>query len=354
MAGSERDSMDMKTFLSEATSITGTPGYEAPVAQYIAEVFKPLCDEVTIDHVNNVICRKGESGPKFMICAHEDEIGMVVVKIEEDGSVRLTRTGGVDPRILPAMEVNILTGEGPLYGVIGAKPPHLVPIADRRKSVLMEQVYVDVGLPAEEVRRRVRIGDQVVILGKTVELADGCMSAKTMDDRAGVAAMLECAKYLNTMNAPAQVLMTATSKEEVGCWGAGAAAYHLDPDAAIIVDVCHGEGPGTGKFEAFPLAKPVISVGPNLHPVLNKKLREIAARHHVGYEIQACRGTTGTDAAVTDVARGGIPTVLISIPLKYMHTAVEVLSMEAVRETGRLMAHFINDISREWEDLKWY
>ncbi len=354
MVESERDSMDLKKFISEATSITGTPGYEAPVAEYIARAFRPLCDEVTIDQMYSVVSRKGQGGPKFMICAHEDEIGMVVTKIEDDGCIRLTRTGGVDPRILPAMEVHVLTEEGPLYGVIGAKPPHLVPIADRKKSVLMEQVYVDVGLDAEEVRARVRIGDQVVILGKAVELANDCLSAKTMDDRAGVATMLECANVLNTMNTPAEVYLVATCKEEVGCWGAAEAAYNLAPDVAIVVDVCHGEGPGTGRFEAFPLTKPVIAVGPNLHPVLTKKLKEIAAKHHIGYEIQACRGTTGTDAAATDITREGIPTVLISIPLKYMHTAVEVLSMEAVREVGRLMAHFINELSREWEDIKWY
>ncbi len=105
MVESERDSMDLKTFLSEVIAIPGTPGYEKPVAEYIARAFEPLCDEVTIDHLYDVIARKGDQGPRFMICAHEDEIGMVVTDIEEDGCVRMTRTGGVDPRILPAMEV---------------------------------------------------------------------------------------------------------------------------------------------------------------------------------------------------------------------------------------------------------
>ena len=352
---SERDSMDLKKFLSEVTAIPGTPGYEKPVAEYIAKAFEPLCDEVTVDHLYDVVARKGDKGPRFMICAHEDEIGMVVTNVEEDGCVRFTRTGGVDPRILPAMEVLIQTKEGPLYGVVGSTPPHLSTPEERNKAVQMDALFIDVGMKAEEVRKRVRIGDQIVMKEKAVELADGCMSSKTMDDRACVATMIECAEHLNRMNAPAEVMMVSTSKEEVGCWGASAAAFNLAPDVAIVVDVTHAEGPGTGKWDAVPLNKPAIATGPNLHPMLVKKLREVAKKHRVEYSLEVCPGgTTGTDASFTNVARGGIPTVLISVPLKYMHTSVEVLSLEVIREVGRLMALFIDEISREWEDLKWY
>ena len=355
MLESERDSMDLKKFLSEVTAIPGTPGYEQPVAEYIAKAFEPLCDEVTIDHLSDVIARRGDKGPRFMICAHEDEIGMVVTDIEEDGCVRFTRTGGVDPRILPAMEVFVQTKEGPLYGVVGAKPPHLSTPAERSKAIQMEALFIDLGMKAEDVKGRVRIGDQIVMKDQATELADGCMSSKTMDDRACVATMIECAENLNKMNAPAEVMMVATSKEEVGCWGASAAAFNLAPDVAIVVDVCHAEGPGTGKWDAVPIGKPAIATGPNLHPMLTKKLREVAKKHRVEYSLEVCPGgTTGTDASATNVSRGGIPTVLISVPLKYMHTSVEVLSMEVIREVGRLMALFISEISREWEDLKWY
>ena len=347
--------MDLKKFLTEVTAIPGTPGYEKPVAEYIAKVFEPLCDEVTVDHLYDVIARKGDKGPKFIICAHEDEIGMVVTDVEEDGSVRFTRTGGVDPRILPAMEVYIQTKEGPLYGVVGSTPPHLSTPEERSKAVSMDALFIDVGMKGEDVKKRVRIGDQIVMKDKAVELADGCMSSKTMDDRACVATMIECAEHLNRMNAPAEVLMVSTSKEEVGSWGATAAAFTLAPDVAIVVDVTHAEGPGTGKWDAVSLNKPAITTGPNMHPMLTKKLREVAKKNRVEYTLEVCPGgTSGTDASVTTVARGGIPTVLISVPLKYMHTSVEVLSMEVIREVGRLMALFIDEISRGWEDLKWY
>ena len=351
---SERDSMDLKTYLTEVTAISGTPGFERPVAEYIAKVFEPLADEVTIDQFSNVIARKGQNGPRFILCAHEDEIGMVVRDIEKDGSLRITGNGGVDPRILPAMEVNVITKDGPLYGVIGAKSPHLLTAEERSKAPAMSDMYVDLGFGAEEVKKRVRIGDPVVMIGKTVELADGRMAGKTMDDRACVATMVECIEHLNRMNAPAQAFMVSTTKEEVGGYGASMSTYRIDPDVAIVVDVTHGEGPGTGKFEAFPLDKPTIAVGPNLHPMLTKKLREVAKKHHVEYNVEVASGVTGTDAADTQVVRAGVPSVLISVPLKYMHTTVETLSLDVIRETGRLMAHFIDEISREWEDLKWY
>ncbi len=359
MVESRHGFMDLKTFLKEVTAISGTPGYEQPVAEYIAKVFEPLCDEVTIDHLYDVIAvkgkKQGERRPRFIVCAHQDEIGMVVTDIEDDGCVRITRTGGVDPRILPAMEVNILTKDGPLYGVVGAKAPHLVSAAEKNQSIQFPTLYIDVGMKAEDVRRRVRVGDQVIMIGKTVELADGRMAGKTMDDRACVGTMIECAKHLDYMNVPAEVYLVSTTKEEVGGWGASATTYNLEPDVAIVVDVTHGEGPGTGKFEAFPLDKPTVSLGPNLHPMLTKKLREVAKKHRVDYALEVTGGgTTGTDASSTNISRGGLPSVLISVPLKYMHTTVEMLSVETLREVGRLMALFINEITREWEDLKWF
>ncbi len=239
--------------------------------------------------------------------------------------------------------------------MVGSTPPHLSTPAERSKAIEMDKLFIDLGMTAEEVKKRVRIGDQIVMKEKAVELAGGAISGKTMDDRACVATMLECAKNLNMMNAPATTLMVSTSKEEVGSWGAAATAYNLAPDVAIVVDVGHAEGPGTGKWEAVPLDKPSIATGPNLHPMLTRKLCDIARKHRVEYSLEvAPGGTTGTDASATNVSRGGIPTVLISLPLKYMHTSVEIVSMETIREIGRLMALFINEISREWEDLKWY
>lgn len=346
--------MELKEFLRRSTASTGLPGYERPVGEFVASAFEPYADEVTRDVMENVIARLGTSGPRVMISAHQDEIGLMVLSIDEDGSVRIARNGGVDPRILPSMEVHVLTSDGPLYGVVGAKPPHLLSAADYKKAIKLEDLYVDLGYSADEVRRRVRIGDPIVMLAPGVELADGRYASKTMDDRAGVAMMLECIKLMGRMKAPAQTFFVTSTQEEVGLRGAGTSAYALDPDFAIAIDVCHGAGPGTGPFEAFPLDKVVLTTGPNIHPMLLKKIRETAKRNGIDIAIEACGGVTGTDAGSIQVKRAGIPCLLVSIPLKYMHTTVETLSLRTITEAARLIALFIDDISREWGDLVWY
>ena len=346
--------MELQAFLSEVTAIPGTPGREEAVSRYIASKFEEVCDDVRVDVMENVIARVGSQGPRIMIAAHLDEIGLVVSQIEEDGSIRFTRSGGVDPRILPSMEVAVQTQEGALFGVIGAKPPHLLSESDRNKAIKLEDLYIDIGFSAEEVKKKVRVGDMVVMLAPYQELADHCAASKTMDDRASVAAMLECAKRLTRLNTKAQVFFVSTSQEEVGSAGAVTAAYALDPDMAIAIDVTHGAGPGTGKFEAFPLDVVPLTMGPNIHPMLLEKPVQAAQRHKVNYTIEVNGGVTWTDADPIQVARAGVPTVLISIPLRYMHTTVETLSLDTVREAGRLMAEFIADIAEEWGDLKWY
>jgi len=252
------------------------------------------------------------------------------------------------------MEVKVLAKSGALYGVIGSVPPHLQAGSDPKKAVELTDVFIDIGYPADAVREKVRIGDPVVMLAPLVSLAGDRMAGKTMDDRAGVAVMLECAKFMQRLNAPARVFYVASTQEEVGLRGARTAGYSLDPDFAIAVDVTHGAGPGTGAFEAFPLDKVILTTGPNLHPMLLSKVKETAKRHRVETAVEVEARPTGTDANALQIARAGIPCVLISVPLRYMHTTVETLSTDIVREAGRLMAHFIDDIAREWGELTWY
>ena len=171
--------MDIEKFLERATALPGEPGYEAGVGGYLAEQFAPLADEVSVDPLQNVIARVGKGGPRVLICAHQDEIGLVVTRIEEDGCLRVTRNGGVDPRILPGMEVAVQAKSGPIYGVIGAKPPHLLTEKDREKALKITDLYVDIGYPAEKARELVRVGDMVVMLAKPIQLADGAMASKT-------------------------------------------------------------------------------------------------------------------------------------------------------------------------------
>lgn len=346
--------LDIFEFMQTASKLVGVPGYEAEIGAHFAGMFREYTDDVRTDALNSVIARLGTSGPKVMISAHHDEIGMVVRDIEEDGSIRLHRNGGVDPRILPGMEVSVISRTGSVYGVIGAKPPHLLAGSDMKAAVKFEDLYADIGYPAEKVREMVRVGDPVVMLAKPVKLAGGRMASKTMDDRASVASMLIAMELFKRLDTPARAYFVASSQEEVGCKGAATAAYAIDPDFAIAVDVTHAEGPGTGRWEAFPIDKMTIVSGPNLHPMLTQKAEEVADKWRIPYNREICPGATGTDAWAIQIARGGIPTILLSVPLRYMHTTVETGATGVIEDVGRLMALFIDEIAREWEGLKWY
>ena len=343
-------------FIAEVTALPGVPGYEAGVNGRIAEWFRPLTDDVFKDDLENLYARVGAEGrgPRVIVCAHQDEIGLVVSKIEDDGCLRIFKNGGVDPRILPGMEVSVQTASGPLYGVIGAKPPQLLTEKDREKALKLEDLYVDVGYQAEEVRARVRVGDMVVMLAPSLRLANGCMAGKTMDDRASVAAMLVAAELLSQRSVPAETYFVSTTQEEIGSVGAKSAAFRLKPDLAVVIDVTHGEGPGTGKWEAYPVNKVTIAHGPNIQPKLEKIAVEAAKENGVDTVMEVCTGVTATDACETQTAAGGVPSLLLSIPLKYMHTSVELLKLDTVRETGRLIALVIEKIAREWEGFSWF
>lgn len=345
--------MDLERFIREAMRLPGVSGYEAGVGAYIAERFASVADSVEIDRMQNVIARVGNSGPKVMISAHQDEIGMMVLSIDDDGAIRMTPDGGVDPRILPGMEVEIQARKGPIYGVVGAVPPHVQSPEDQKKAIAFKDLHIDIGYPAETVRELVRVGDPIVMLADPVELSGGCMACKTMDDRASVAAMLVAAEELKRMKINMQVYFVASCQEEVGANGARAAANGIDPDWAIAIDVTHGEGPGTGKFDAYALDKVVIERGPLVHRALGKKLEETAHRYHIPMDIEVSGSSTGTDTDVIQTAHGGIPSVLISIPLRYMHTTVETLRLDTVREAGRLMALMIAEMSEEGEGFEW-
>ena len=346
--------MDLMERLGRFTQALGLPGYEEQAAGAIAEAFRELTPLVETDALYNVVARMGERGPRFMVTAHQDEIGLMVLSVEEDGCLRFTPLGGVDTRILPAMPVTVYAQGGPLPGVVGAKPPHLLTPAEQKKAAQLKDLYIDLGLEAQVCRERVRPGDLAALTGPLVQLEDGRWAGKTLDDRACVCAMLAAAQWLKRLRAPAQVSFVAASQEEVGSRGATAAAWALEPDVAVVLDVTHGEAPATDKWETFPLDKPTITLGPNVHPALTRLLRQVAQENGVDFSLEPCGHVTYTDAEATQVSRAGVPTVLIGVPLKYMHTTVEMVQQRTIAEAGRLVALFIDELARGWEEIQWY
>lgn len=344
--------MDVQKILTDAAAKVGPSGQEMEVAEYFAEQFRPFVDEVTVDSMFNVIAHKKGTGPKVALFAHMDEIGLMVVAIEEDGSLRLGNVGGVDPRILPACRVWV-HGKEKLFGTIGALPPHLMKAEDQKQNYRREDLYVDVGLPAEKVREMVRVGDIVTFNVPSTPLLNGQFAAKTMDDRACVTMLVETAERLRKLQCDADVYFVGSTQEEVGSRGAKTAAYALDPDLAIAIDVDHATIPGSRPNTTVDLDSLCASIGPFLQPKLLKRLIDCAAAHHVKLQTTVAERNTFTDGDAVALARDGVPMVLLSLPLKYMHTTVETLDIQALKEGSRLLSHFLSELDAGWEDDLW-
>ena len=345
--------MKTEEFLKTAAATPGVTGNEGAVAAFIAEAFRPFVDEVTITPLNSVIAHKKGPGPKVIICAHLDEIGMMVSKIEDDGSLRLQRVGGVDPRVLPGMRVRVYGRDETLLGVVGATPPHLLREADRKSNYTFDTLFVDLGMSADKVKEKVRVGDTVCFEARYVELKNGRAASKTVDDRGCVAILLEAAKRLQGMKHEADLYFTATCQEEIGSNGAWTSGYAVDPDFAVAFDVCHADTPGAPPNSTSKIESLVSSKGPYLNRYLEEKLEETAKENGIELQIAVDQRATYTDADELGVVRGGVPTVLLSLPIKYMHTNVELFDMHALTEGGRLLAHYLAKISASWEDELW-
>lgn len=345
--------MKTEEFLRQVTALPGVTGMERAAADYIADAFRPWADEVEINPLNCVLARQKGPGPKVLICAHLDEIGMMVSKIEEDGSLRLERVGGVDPRVLPGMRVRVFAKGGMLLGVVGATPPHLLREADRKANYTFETLFVDLGMAPASVRQKVRVGDMVCFESRYVALKNGRVATKTADDRACVAIMLRAAELLSQMKHQADLYFVATCQEEIGSFGALISGFALSPDYGVAFDVCHADTPGAPKLSTYKIDSLVATKGPFIHPFLEKKLEEAAKENGVALQISIEPRDTCTDADELSTSRAGVPTVLLSLPLKYMHTNVETFDMHALTEGARMLAHYLASVEQSWEDELW-
>jgi len=346
--------MDTKDFLSELVSTPGISGYEESIALKVSQVFEQYCDEVRTDAFYNVYGKMtdivGQNMPKVMLAAHIDEIGLMVKEVCEDGFLRFVSVGGVDQRILPGLEV-IVHGKEKYLGIIGAKPPHLQVGDEAKKALEMKDMAIDVGLSSEQIKNSIKIGDPITFKSPLITLNGSMVCGKALDDRAGAAILLETMKRLKELRFEAEVYFVATVQEELGIRGAVISAFRVMPDIGIAIDVTHGDMPDAPKEETFALDKgPVIAIGPNMHQGLTKKLMDVAKEHGIDYLVEVEAGPTGTDARAIQISRSGVPTVLVQIPLKYMHTTVETINFETVKKAGMLLARFISSMKEGWRE----
>lgn len=340
--------MKLSKFLESLSNGHGVSGYEQNLNHLITSEFKKYTDRTHIDKLGNIISvKKGRGKTKIMLAAHMDEIGLMVNYIEKNGLLRFTSIGGFDPRTIIGQEV-IVHGKKEIFGVIGSKPPHLQDPEEMDKSIKMEDMIIDVGYSYEQVKELIEIGDIVTIDRKLEHLKNNRVTGKALDNRVGVAVLLECAKELQKIKHDADVYFVSTVQEEVSMGGATTASYEIDPDFAIAVDVGFGNTPEIDKSVSIVLGEgPGVTLGGNIHANLRKKLLEIGKEYNIPFQNQITPGGTGTDANAIQINRAGIPTLVLSVPLRYMHTSVEVIQLEDIKYTAQLLSFFISYVSDE-------
>ena len=354
--------MDVISYLQQLSEAEGISSHETSVGELIRQNWEPFVDEIQTDKLGNIIARKRGGGegneprPHLMLAAHMDEIGLRVTGIEK-GFLRITSVGGTDRRVLPGLEVIVHSrqGERDLPGVVATRPPHVLPPDERRKTAPWDRLFVDVGLPPEEVEQLVAVGDLISIRRDMITLKNRYVAGKAMDNRASVAAVTLTLEQLHTILHPWDVVAVATIQEETGLKGATTAAYGVAPQLAIALDVTFGEQAHLSNDETLPLdAGPSIGFGPNFHPQLVARLEEVAKAHEIPYHREPIPGRSGTDAWAIQVSREGVPTGLLSIPVRYMHQPIETLAVADIERTARLLTAFIASLETDFlEKLAW-
>jgi len=310
----------------------------------IEEIFRTVADETRVDNLGNVIgiIRCGKAGAKkVMLDAHMDEIGLVVTEVLDGGFVRFAPVGGISPGTLPNALVTIL-GKERIPGVISCIPPHIQGKDDGKKIMPVSELVIDTGLSDENAKKKIKIGMPVSFDAKPRELSDGCICGKALDNRAGVASILNAASLLKEKKTDVDIIMIASAKEEVSLAGAAVAAFGESPDCAIIVDVSHAGTPDAPPRSTGELRGGVmIGVGPNMAAKMTRKMRDTAAECGIPYQTEVMEGHTGTNAWAVQTSGDGVPCSVLSIPLRYMHTASEVIYAESAEQVSRLICEFV-------------
>ncbi|HEY8908763.1 MAG TPA: M42 family metallopeptidase [Desulfosporosinus sp.] len=345
-----------REFLSLLSMGSGVSGHEASIASMVMKRFKPLTDEVSCDTFGNVYALKkgNKKRAKIMLAAHMDEIGLIVKMIDPRGFLRFSTIGGVDQRTLLSQEV-LVHGRHAIPGIIGSMPPHLLQNGESSQAVKMEEMAIDVGLSPAKIKEEIQVGDIITLRRETYPLLNNVMAGKSFDDRAGVVVMMVCLEELSRLQHTHDVIAVATTQEEVGIRGALTSAYTLNPDLAVAIDVTHASTPDTKGQVSIDLGKgPAVALGPNIHPAIYRHLSETAQEHRLPIQIEPIPGASGTDAWAIQISQEGIPTGLISIPLRYMHTSVETIDMQDVLNSGKLLANFIASLPDDLEGFLCY
>ncbi len=341
--------MDIKATFKALCEIGGPSGFETGVIQSASSFLKPFVDETWIDPAGNLVgvrrCGKKQA-KRVLLDAHLDEVGLIVTGIDQ-GFLRFQTIGGIDLRVLVDCKVMVLT-DPPLPGVITCLPPHLQDKEQFDQTPSLEKLLIDVGLSAEEAQKRIPLGTPVVFHSTCISLGEDLICGKALDDRAGFVALLRTLERLQDKKLPVDLYVMGSTQEEVGGLGAGNGAYAIDPYCAIAVDVTFGQTPDTPGEKSFPLGSgAAIGVGPNMTRWMSQRSIQLAKEREIPYQIEVMPGSSGTNGWAIQIIREGIATMVVSLPVKHMHTPVEILALSDVEAVSALLEALIESFGEE-------
>lgn len=335
--------MELQSFLTEISSASCIAGIGG-ASEIVINAVKPFAPDAYIDRLGSIVAPivpAKEGCGHLLLDAHIDEIGFVVTSIDADGFLHVGKAGGPDLRILLGHEVTVF-GRKTLFGVFCCRPPHLSSAEDYKKAPEIDELAVDIGFTKEKAEELVAPGDFITLHREPHMLENGLFTGKALDNRAGVAAVLRAIELLHG-NLP-QIGLTAvfSMSEEIGERGATAAAFTVAPTQAIVIDTSFAMTPDAPREKCGELCKgPMIGISPVLSSKVTEKLFALAKEQSIPYQTEVMGGTTGTNSDVVSVTRDGVRTGLLSVPLRYMHTANEIIALEDVENTARLTAAYI-------------
>jgi len=337
-------------FLHSMLTTPSVTGFEQPVARIVRRRMQPFADKITTDlHGNTIVALNPSASPRVMLAGHIDQIGLMVKYIADEGFIYFAAVGGVDLAVLPGSKLTIHGAKGPVDGVIGRKPIHLMKAEERNGAKLeTHDLWIDIGAKDKAAAmEKVAVGDCVTYSLGVTKLGDDFIAGAGMDDKVGAFVVMEALRLCHEKRSSMKCALfaVATVQEEIGLRGAHTSAFGVDPTVGIAVDVTHAtDNPGAEKKQVgeATLGKgPTISFGANINPVVVQMMLDAAKEHDRPYQRQAAPGATGTDANAMQLARAGVATGLIGIPNRYMHTQVEVVSLSDLENSAALLADMI-------------
>lgn len=344
---------DALDFLRRLLETPSPSGFEQPVQALVREYAGSFADKVTTDvHGNVIVARNPEAPLRVMLAGHCDQIGFLVQFIDNEGFLYVQPIGGWDPVVLIGQKLTVWTASGPIFGAMARKPIHLLPDDERNKVPKLKDLWLDIGARnKEEAAGLVRIGDPVTVQLGFTQMRNNLASSPAMDNKTGLWVVIEALRRTVSKQLKCALFAVSTVQEEIGLRGAITSAYGINPHVGIAVDVTHAtDCPTIDKKQEGDIALgkgPVIFRGPNMNPKVVERLQAAAAAGEIAYQMAASGRATPNDANTIQISRGGVAAGLVSLPNRYMHSPVEMISLDDIDRGADLLARFATDLAEQ-------